>query len=186
MKRTSFLSVSSKRSYRSSQNRSTSVSSALLVGAETWITMILNSLLSKWTEIILSFLRLYPSTALWTLVYYDGYSNSSKGFLPTVVDIMVIYSSWHSPGQNTGVGSLSLLQGIFPTQGLNPGLPHCRQILNQLSHKGSPRILEWVTYPFSRGSSWPRNQTRAFYIASRFFTNCAIWETKYQTTSWSC
>ena len=42
-------------------------------------------------------------------------------------------------------------RGIFPTQGLNPGLPHCRQILYQLSHKGSPRILEWVDYPFSRG-----------------------------------
>ena len=60
-------------------------------------------------------------------------------------------------GQNTGVGSLSLLQGIFPTRGSNPGLPHCRWILYQLSHKGSPRILEWVAYPFSRGSSWPRN-----------------------------
>ena len=36
---------------------------------------------------------------------------------------------------------------IFPTQGSNPGLPHCRQILYQLSHKGSPRILEWVAYP---------------------------------------
>ena len=45
---------------------------------------------------------------------------------------------WNSLGQNTGVGSLSLLQGIFPTQGLNPGLPHCRRILYQLSHKGSP------------------------------------------------
>ena len=58
----------------------------------------------------------------------------------------------NSPGHNTGVGSLSLLQGIFPTQGSNPGLPHCRQILYQLSHKGSPRILEWVAYPFSSGS----------------------------------
>ena len=55
-----------------------------------------------------------------------------------------IYSPWNFPGQNTGVGSLSLLQGIFPTQGLNPGLPHCRQILYQLSHKGSARILEWL------------------------------------------
>ena len=53
-----------------------------------------------------------------------------------------LYSPCNSPGQNTGVGSLSLLQGIVPTQGLNPGLPHCRQILYQLSHKGSPRILE--------------------------------------------
>ena len=64
-----------------------------------------------------------------------------------------LYSPWHSPGQNTGVGSLSLLQGIFPTQRSNSGLLHCRQILYQLSHKGSPRILEWVAYPFSRGSS---------------------------------
>ena len=54
-----------------------------------------------------------------------------------------LYSPWNSPGQNTGVGSLSLLQGIFPTQGQNPGLPHCVWILYQLSHKGSPRILEW-------------------------------------------
>ena len=43
---------------------------------------------------------------------------------------------WNSPGQNTGVGSLFLLQGIFPTQGSNPGLSHCRQILYQLSRKG--------------------------------------------------
>ena len=47
-----------------------------------------------------------------------------------------LYSPWNSPGQNTGVGSLSLLQGIFPTQGSNPGLLHCRRILYQLSHKG--------------------------------------------------
>ena len=49
-----------------------------------------------------------------------------------------LYSPWNSPGQNTGVGSLSLLQGIFPTQGSNAGLPHCRWILYQLSHQGSP------------------------------------------------
>ena len=57
-----------------------------------------------------------------------------------------LYSPWNSPGQNTGVGSLSLLQGNFPTHALNPGLLNCRQILSQLSHKGSPRILEWVAY----------------------------------------
>ena len=50
------------------------------------------------------------------------------------------HNPWNSPGQNTGVGSLPLLQGIFPTQGLNPGLPHCRQILYQLNHKGSPYV----------------------------------------------
>ena len=52
-----------------------------------------------------------------------------------------LYSPWTSLGQNTGVGSLSLLQGIFPTQGSNPGLPHCRQVLYQLSHKESPRLM---------------------------------------------
>ena len=52
-----------------------------------------------------------------------------------------LHSPWNSPGQNTGVGSLSPLQGVFPTQGLNPGLPHCRQILYQLSHQGSPQML---------------------------------------------
>ena len=49
-----------------------------------------------------------------------------------------LYSPWNSPGQTTGVGSLSILQGIFPTQGSNPGLPHCMWILYQLSHKGRP------------------------------------------------
>ena len=49
-----------------------------------------------------------------------------------------LYSACNSPGQNTGVGSLSLLQWVFPTQVLNPGLLHCRRILYQLSHKGSP------------------------------------------------
>jgi len=41
----------------------------------------------------------------------------------------------------------------LPNPGINPGLPHCRQILYQLSHKGSPRILEWVASPFSSRSS---------------------------------
>ena len=52
-----------------------------------------------------------------------------------------LYSPWNSPGQDTRVGSRSLLQGIFPTQGSNPGLPHCRRILYQLSHQGSPNTI---------------------------------------------
>ena len=75
------------------------------------------------------------------------------------------------------MGSLSFLQGIFPTQRLNPGLPHCTWILYQLIHQASPRILEWVAYPFSRGSSRPRNQTAVSCIAGGFFTNWAIRET---------
>ena len=49
--------------------------------------------------------------------------------------------------------------GDLPNLGIESSLPHCRRILYQLSHKGSPRILEWVAYPFSSGSSLPRNQT---------------------------
>ena len=67
----------------------------------------------------------------------------------------------NSPGQNTGVGSLSLLQGLFPTQGSNPGLPYCRRILYQLSHKGSPSkmnlivpTLEWKPSYLHTGSAW--------------------------------
>ena len=97
---------------------------------------------------------------------------------PTLYDPL-LYSPWNSLGQTTGVGSLSLLQGVFPTQGSNPGLPHCRRILCQLSHKGSPRILEWVAYPFSSISSWPRNQTGVSCIAGGFFTNWAIREAQW-------
>ena len=80
-----------------------------------------------------------------------------------------------SPGKNTGVGCQALLQGIFPTQGLNPGLPHGRGILYQPSHQGSPRTLEWVAYLFSTGSSRPRNWTGVSCIAGRFFT---FWATR--------
>ena len=80
-----------------------------------------------------------------------------------------------SPGKNTGMDCHALLQGICPTQGLNPGLLHCRWILYCLSQQESPRILEWVTYPFCRGISWPRNQTGASCIAGGFFTS---WTTR--------
>ena len=89
-------------------------------------------------------------------------------------------SPWNYPGQNTGVGSLSLLQGIFPTQGSNSGLPHCRQILYQLSQRACPGILEWVAYPFAMGSSQPRNQIGVSCIAGGFFTKWAIREAQKQ------
>ena len=54
-----------------------------------------------------------------------------------------VYGLWNSPGQNTGVGRLSLPQGIFPILVSNPGLPRCRSILYQLSHKGGP-ITFWA------------------------------------------
>ena len=91
-----------------------------------------------------------------------------------------LYSPWNSPGQNTGVGSLSLLQGIFPTQGSNPGLLHCRRILYQLSHKGSPRILDWVAYPFSSGSSQPRNWTGVSRSPVPYQLGCRVGERSIQ------
>ena len=123
-------------------------------------------------------------------------------------------SSFHedSPGKNTTVGCHALLQGIFPTQGWNPGLQHCTRILYQLSHQASlygrlgflkclptesnyilkkslsrvrlfatpwtivrgllqARIVGWVAFPFSRGSSQPRDGTQVSRIAGGFFTS---------------
>ena len=66
---------------------------------------------------------------------------------------LTLYSPWNSPGQSTGVGSLSLLQGISPTQGWSPGLLCCSWILNQLSHQGSP-IYNIFTHFLSPKSSF--------------------------------
>ena len=87
-----------------------------------------------------------------------------------------------SPGKNTRVGYHDLLQGIFPTQGWNPSLLHWRQILYCLSHQGISRILEWVAYTFSWGSSQPRNWTEVSCIAGGFFTSWAPREALVSTT----
>ena len=71
-------------------------------------------------------------------------------------------------------GSLSLLQGIFPTQGSSPDISHWRWNLHHLSHKGSQRMLEWVAYPFSSRASLPRNWTDVYSFAGRIFPNWAI------------
>ena len=78
-----------------------------------------------------------------------------------------------SPGKNTGVGLPCPPPGDLPNQGSNPGLPDCRWILYCLSQQRSLWLLEWAVYPSSRGFSWPRNQTRVFCIAGRFFTSWA-------------
>ena len=100
------------------------------------------------------------------MLLYDS-NNATRDSLP-----------FELPGKpkNTGVGSLSLLQGIFPSQGSNPGLLHCRQTLYHLSHEASPRILKWVVFPFSKGSFQPRNWTGVSFIADRFFTSWATRE----------
>ena len=63
------------------------------------------------------------------LLYLKLFENESRSIVSYSLQPHGLYSPWNSPGQNTGVGSLSLLQGIFPTQGSNPGLPHCNSIL---------------------------------------------------------
>ena len=115
------------------------------------------------------------------------------GLLPTR-----LLCPWDFPGKDTGVGCHFLLQGIFPTQGSNPGLLHCRQILYLLSHRESEsespsvvsdslpaidyivygilqvlqaKILEWVAFPFSRVSSQPRDRTQVSHVAVGFFTS---------------
>ena len=75
-----------------------------------------------------------------------------------------LYSPWNSPSQNTGVGGLSLLQTIFPTQGSNPGLPHCRQIIYQLIYQGSPTISQSLLKLMPIESVMPSNHLVSYMI----------------------
>ena len=95
---------------------------------------------------------------------------------PWTVACTKLLHPWDFLSKSTVVGCYFLLQGIFPTQGSNPGLPHCRQTLYHLSHQGSPRILEWVAIPFSRRSSQPRDWTWVSHIVGRRFT---VWATSW-------
>ena len=88
-----------------------------------------------------------------------------------------LYSPWNSPGQNTGVGSLSLLQEIIPTQGSNPGLPHCRQILYQLSHKGNSNLFKYsgleksmdcIVHGVTKNQTWLSNFHFIFYNKNKY------------------
>ena len=84
--------------------------------------------------------------------------SESCSLLSNFLQPHVLYSPWNSPGQNTGVGSCSLLQGIFPTQGSNPGLPHCRRILYQLSDSMLyfTYFSVLLIYLYSRDLLWAR------------------------------
>ena len=92
---------------------------------------------------------------------------------------------WRFSRQEYWMSCHAFLQGIFPTQGSNTGLPRCRWFLYQLSHKGSPRILECIAYSISSGSPWPRNWTGVSCIAGGFFTNWAKREDMNQSVNQS-
>ena len=95
-----------------------------------------------WIYFILPVRRTSRSSLLWLVT-------QSCLTLCDPMDYSLSGSSVHgdSPGKNTGVGCHALLQGIFPTHGLNPGLPYCRQILYLLSHQGSPTsLLLWCIF----------------------------------------
>ena len=89
--------------------------------------------------------RLFSSSSLSAIrMVSPAYLKSESESCSVVSDSLRFhgqYGSWSSPCQITGVGSLFLLQGIYPTQGLNPGLLHCRWILYHLSYQGSPAYL---------------------------------------------
>ena len=107
----------------------------------------------------------------WKSLFHYILRNSSK-WKSDPLRLHGLYSSCNSPGQNTRVGSLSLLQRIFPPQGLNPGLPHCRQILYQLSYQGSPSPRPTKTFGHSQkylGSNSKFCVTLDMWIFSVFF-----------------
>ena len=85
-------------------------------------------------EIVRVVIDLRICCIIYNMVKSESHSVVSNFLLPHG-----LHSLWNFLGQNTGMDSFSLLQGIFPTQGLNPGLTHCRRILYQLSHRGKPR-----------------------------------------------
>ena len=137
---------------------------------------------SPWKS--LSHVRLFATS--WTIQsmefsrpeYWSGEPSPSLGDLPNTgikpssptLQADSLPAKPQGKPKNTGMGSLSLCQWIFPTQESNRGLLHCRRILYLLSHKGSP------AYPFASRSSQPRNWTRVSCIAGGFFTNWAMRE----------
>ena len=73
---------------------------------------------------------------------------------------------WDSPGKNTGVGSYSLLQEIFPTQGSNPGLPYCGQIVHRLSHQGIPCFVSFNKFIGLSDLQFPHLQNGLIKVSS--------------------
>ena len=99
--------------------------------------------LIKYTAWVISDLidKLYKMLGLHMLYVCVSHSVMSSIWDPTDCSLARLFCLWNSLGKNTGVGSHSPLQRIFPTQGLNSGLTHCRQILYNVSHQRSSTII---------------------------------------------
>ena len=127
-------------------------------------------------------------TCLWNTARPGRWSESkSRSVMSDSLQLHGLYSPWNSPGQNSGVGSLSLLQGIFPTQGLNNKgsfevkvaqlcPTHCNPMVYTIHGILQARIVEWVAFPFYRGSSQPKDWIQVSHIAEGFFTSWATRE----------
>ena len=98
---------------------------------------------------------LYGNNTMWLLKIWDQLSESVK----VAQSCMTLCDPMDFQAKNTRMGSHSLLHGIFPTQGSNPGLPHCKWILYQLSHQGSPHF----TY------KWPDTWDQGLRLSSNSF-----------------
>ena len=99
------------------------------------------------------YITLLESPKLFPIVSFTQHLESQSGSVmsdslwPHGLQPVRLFCPWNFPDKNTGVGNYSLLQGIFPTQGSNPGLQHCGQILYLLSHEGSPQYLTLYKIP---------------------------------------
>ena len=109
---------------------------------------------NKKIHVVSLFWELYHvSQWVWYLEHNESESESHS-VVSNSLQPRGLYSPWHSPGQNTGVSSHSLLQEIFPTQESNPGLLHCGQILYQLSHQGSQLLFNLSVLSDSFVTPW--------------------------------
>ena len=125
-----------------------------------------------WMEMRFPHLLHYQSFTYVALLFSRlSESEKSLSHARIFVTPWAVYSPWNSPGQNTGVGNLSLHQGVFPAQGSNPGLPPCKWILYWLSHKGSPYLTILSSYfsIYFPPISWPFVQDICLYSQNYMF-----------------
>ena len=114
--------------------------------AYNWLTLhVLSNFPSRLNVLIFHLLEMFESSKFIVLSISESHLAMSSSLGPHT-----LFSPWNSAGKSKGVGILSFLQVILPTQDSKPGLLHSRQILYQLCHKGSPRIPEWIAYPLQQ------------------------------------